>query len=239
MNLAPVNQRLATLIAGQLVEEQNLARVATSVANAHTPGFKGAILKPKSELWAQDRPVLYPVPDQTVYDQRPGGCQHTENPYHVALTSSGYFAVQTPQGIRYTRDGTFSLNAQNQLVNSAGHLVLSRDKNPLHLGEGRLHITNDGALSLNGKSLSTELGVFDLKDPEEAGQNLFSAEEDPNNKPSADIHMVQGALENSNVSIIEESMHLMILHRHFEQMQNMIEELGKIDDRVININAKS
>ena len=125
---------------------------------------------------------------------------------------------------------------QEQVI---GFAKITGDKNPIHLGEGRLHITNDGALSLNGKSLSAGLGVFDIENPEDAGKNLFSTEEDPKDKPGSEIHMVQGALENSNVSIVEESMHLMTLHRHFEQMQGMIEELGKIDDRVININAKS
>ncbi|MDH8639203.1 flagellar hook-basal body complex protein, partial [Klebsiella pneumoniae] len=64
----------------------------------------------------RDRRVSF-VQDRTAYhDFTQGPAEKTGNPLDVSIDGKGFIAVQTPQGERYTRDGSFQINAQGQLV---------------------------------------------------------------------------------------------------------------------------
>ncbi len=88
--------------------------------------------------------------DQNIVDFSPGETQETGNPLDVALNGSGWMAVQTPAGERYTRNGSFAINSQGQLVNQSNYPVMT-DSGPVTFGpnEGTISIAADGMISTN------------------------------------------------------------------------------------------
>src|SRR3712207_3865628 len=80
-----------------------------------------------------DRPLSYVIDADTPLDMSSGAIEPTGNPLHAAIRGEGFFAVQTPAGERYTRNGAFEINGQGQLVTSDGHLVLGQS-GPITIG---------------------------------------------------------------------------------------------------------
>src|SRR5205807_7379478 len=71
---------------------------------------------------------------RTVTDMTPDTLQHTGQPLDFGIQGTGFFAVGTPNGVRYTRDGQFMANAQGRLVDSQGNQVLSQNGAPIAVG---------------------------------------------------------------------------------------------------------
>ena len=93
------------LIDGSLVHEQKYDIVSNNLANLSTEGFKKDLISFHRILTMQN---------MTAIDFSPGPVRHTGNTLDVALDTPGFFKVQTPRGTRYTRDGSFRLNAERQ-----------------------------------------------------------------------------------------------------------------------------
>lgn len=99
-------------------------------------------------------------PDDILIDRQQGSLRETGNPLDVALGGPGFFVVQTPDGEAYTRDGTFRLNAQGQLVNGQGYPVLGAN-GPITLPNDQVTISGTGVISQNGQALG-QLRVVDF-----------------------------------------------------------------------------
>src|SRR5690606_34334531 len=82
-------------------------------------------------------------------DLTQGALVETGNPLDLAIAGDAFFAIQTPTGVQYTRDGTFGLNAERQLITSDGMLVLGVD-GPLTLPEGVVVVEPDGTIAVDG-----------------------------------------------------------------------------------------
>jgi len=91
-----------------------LAVRRTSDAGAHEDNF----------VAGGDRRLSYVNDRATFHDFSQGAAEPTKNPLDVAIDGGGFFVVQTPAGERYTRDGSFQINNQGQLVNASGYPVL-------------------------------------------------------------------------------------------------------------------
>ena len=121
-----------TLLIGlsrQIALQRELDVVANNVANMNTTGYKadGAIfeeyLMPQAQaagFQGADRRVSYVQDRATWRDFGAGPIRPTGNPLDVAIYGDAFFVVQTPRGERYTRNGAFQINAQGELVTSAG-----------------------------------------------------------------------------------------------------------------------
>ena len=103
-----------------------------------------------------------------------GDLRTTGNPLDVALEGRGFFAVQTANGVAYTRQGTFSLNPEGVVVTAHGLPVLG-DKGPLRLPQGKIEIDATGQVRAGG-TVVDRLRVVDLPQPyalEKQGDSLF------------------------------------------------------------------
>ena len=121
-------------LARQGTLSRQLDLIANNLANIDTGGFKAQklVFKEQQMPGAQDnsflkpdRPISFVVDDRNIVDYSPGATQETGNPLDVAMSGSGWFAVQTPAGERYTRNGSFAINSQGQLVNQSKYPVLT------------------------------------------------------------------------------------------------------------------
>ena len=139
---------LYTGASGMLSEMARTDIIANNLANVNTLGFKKdrTIFRafPEMNIHRVDDPVqvglnrvIDPKPfigmlgtgvmvDEVNIDFSQGAIKTTSNPLDVAIKGEGFFQVQTPEGIRFTRDGNFSLNRDGYLVTKDGHYVLGK-----------------------------------------------------------------------------------------------------------------
>ena len=157
---------------------------------------------------------------------------------------TAFFVVATPQGVRYTRDGSFSLDADGFLVNSNGYHVLDVDSQPLRLESEDIQISDKGIIRV-GKEQEDKgqllLAVFDNEDLaglQKRGQNLFEAVDiEPVDEVLGQVY--QGALESANLNIITEMVNMIEVMRTYEANQKALQAhddlLGKSVNEVGNL----
>jgi flagellar basal-body rod protein FlgF len=150
--------------------------------------------------------------------------KRTGNPLDVAIEGSGFFAIQTARGTRYTRNGSFQVSSGGQLVTAAGDLVLSnpalKEKGAISVPPGPVSIASDGTLSVNGAVAGT-IALVDFAPGTpltSEGGSLLAAPEG-SAKPAPQSQLKQDALESSNVNSISSVVTLIGVQRQAEMMQ--------------------
>ena len=200
--------------------------IANNLANASTPGFKREAAK-FEEYIAQMRPAEGQTGAQSVSfvkdagilrDTSQGNIQRTGATYDVAISGKGYFAVQTPQGMRYTRDGHFSLDANGQIVTTDGHAVQG-DGGAITItpDDGEIAIAADGTVSGKTGQLA-KIRIVDFADAATAmkkeGGNLYSTDQTAIVPTGTSLR--QGMLESSNVQPVIEISRMIEVMRSYE-----------------------
>ena len=155
-----------------------------------------------------------------------GSVAETGGALDLAIEGEGYFTVQTPEGERLTRAGAFMRDADGQIVNADGHLLLDEGGGPIlvPLDAQTVSLAADGTLSADGLPVA-QLGLVRVEDPtklfREAGV-LFRADADP--VPVEDPRVVQGFLEQSNVSAVAEMARMIEVQRAYEYGQKLMDQ---------------
>ena len=230
-----------------LSDQQALSRVmdvvANNVANASTTGFKreGIEFDTLVSGAASGKPINFVVDRATYRDANVGPIESTSNPLDLAIEGKGYFQVQTASGVQYTRSGSFTLNSEGQMVTHSGQPVLDDGGQPIAFPEdvGAINVSGDGYITAKvgtGTTL-TELGkigvvTFDNEQlMQSQGNGLYSTTQAAT--PSTDSHVVQGAIEQSNVQPISEMTTMIQIMRAYEQATNMIsQENSRMNDAI-------
>lgn len=165
-------------------------------------------------------------------DWSEGALQQTGNPLDLAIQGSGFFAVRTPQGVRYTRAGDFSLDAAGNLVTPQGYFVLSTAGTPLKAGTNA-QIAPDGALTSSSGSAG-QIGVWNpaLTSLTDTGGGLYqtSAAAPP---LLTGAQLTPGALEGSNVQAPEVLAAMIQVLRHFQAGQQFVTQDTTTIDRFL------
>lgn len=221
----------------QVVLRRELDLIANNVANVDTNGFKAQSLLLKEERMSpaadldfrrSDRPISFVLDDANRYDLSAGRMMQTGNDLDVAVDGKGWFAVQTPNGERYTRNGSFALAPDGTLVTRDGNPVLT-DSGPLliPLNEGRPTIAADGTISTS-QGVRGKLRVVDFADPgslKKVGETLF---EGTNPQPATLPRLVQGQIEKSNVRAVEQISRLIEVGRSYEQVSSWMAKADEL-----------
>ncbi len=143
----------------------------------------------------------------------------------MALGSDGYFAVQTPQGVRLTRAGHFELSAQGAIVDTEGNPLLDAAGKQLQVSsvDTTLTIAADGTLSSqNGRIGRVGVVVPDrASDLKAEGGRLFSVAGPT--RPVAAPGVVQGTVEASNIQSTQELTRMMNDLREFQFTSQMVQ----------------
>lgn len=218
---------------------QNLANVSTNGYKASTAVFEDLLYQNMRQSGAQstDQTQL-PTglqlgtgvrPVSTVRSFTQGNLQQSNNTFDLAINGNGFFQIQMPDGTtNYTRDGSFQLNANGQVVTNNGYTVLPGITIPQNAQS--LTIGNDGTVSvtLPGQPTPQTVGQIQLAnfvnpaglDPK--GQNLFAETASsgtpntgaPNNDGMGAVQ--QGFVETSNVNVVEELVQMIQTQRAYE-----------------------
>ena len=98
--------------------------------------------------------------ERAITQSTQGNLESTGNPLDVAIQGPGFFAVQTGDGVRYTRNGSFRVSANGQLLSASGDPVLG-EQGPIQLANGSVTISGDGTISIDG-ALAGKLRVVEF-----------------------------------------------------------------------------
>jgi len=231
---------------GFLNQQKRLEIIANNLANANTAGYKAEmsvfqIAGPSSAIGGTDRkdPASFPPPmarSHVATDFSQGPLTQTGNPLHVALEDEGFFEVQTPQGLRYTRKGDFTRTADGILVTQTGHPVMG-EGGAMTLTEGEITIDRSGSVFVD----ENEQGRFRVVTFGEKGNlvkegdSLFaSSGETPDVLDAEEVQIRQGYLENSNVNAIREMILMVEALRSFEDHQKVIHTFDSTQQSAVN-----
>lgn len=208
-----------------LMKEMRL--VANNIANANTTGYRqqGLVFSefvqdlPHNPSLSMSRAEVR----NTMMQQ--GILTETGGAFDIAIEGDGFFMVETPDGNRLTRAGSFAPNADGDLVTMDGHRVMDSNGAPVFVppDAASIDVGGDGTLSVDGQLLG-QIGVYrvaDAGDLVREGSTLF--------KPGGDVEPVENPvvlhrfLEGSNVNAIEQVTRLVEIQRAYELGQSFLE----------------
>lgn len=219
-------------MAGLVARTQALDTAATNLANVQTPGYRAEREYFRSVLLGQDAAASqlgetvnnYGLLGGDQLSMAQGQLQITGNPLDMALEGQGFFQVQTVNGLRFTRDGSFHRSMSGQLVTAAGEPVLSSTGQPVAIPPGEVSVGEDGSISVAGGVAAT-VGVFTFPAGTELtpeGANRYVAPPGVAPVPAKDASVHQGAIEGANQDVIQGSLDLVVMQREAEMMQKAL-----------------
>ncbi|MGL5166333.1 MAG: flagellar basal-body rod protein FlgF [Afipia sp.] len=234
---------LLVALSRQMSLERQIDVIANNVANVNTSGFKAnkSLFEEYLNTGARednfasgDRRVSF-VQDRTAYhDFSAGPLEKTGNPLDVSIDGKGLIAVQTPGGERYTRDGSFQINAQGQLVTTGGNVVLGTNGPIVFQPTDRdIKISSEGMItvregivtqfdSIRGK---LKLVKFDnMQQLKKEGANLYSAPAGTVAQADTASRVNQGFVEKSNVNAITEMTRMMEVMRTYQSVASLMQQ---------------
>ncbi len=203
--------------------------VANNIANLSTTGYRreGVIFAEVVRALPVEGGAVAMTETRARYtDELQGALVETGGRLDFAIEGDGYFTVLTPRGERLTRAGAFTRDAEDQIVNADGHVLLDEGGGPILIPPDATSIglAADGTLSADGAPIA-RLGLVRVTDPtrlfREAG-TVFRA--DGATEPVEDARVVQGFLEQSNVNPVGEMARMIEVHRAYEYGQKLMDQ---------------
>jgi flagellar basal-body rod protein FlgF len=218
---------------GMVAEQIHQDQLSNDLANAATPGFKpdetpqrsfGSVLLANTRggaaVGSVDEAVVL---GKTYTNMTPGTMQETGEPLDFAIEGSGFFAVNTPQGTRYTRDGQFTTSAAGLLTDANGNPVLDAKGAQIKVGAG-------GTVPANA------IGVFEVPGAAKQGENLYTGA--AAGTPTGTVR--QGSLEGSGVDAAKVMVEMITSLRTFQSGQQAIQSIaGTLQEAASQVGSMS
>lgn len=228
----------------QMVLGRELEVVANNLANINTTGFKAdnslfeQFMMPDASadaFPAGSRDLAYVQDRAAWHNLGAGPLLRTGNPLDVAINGDAFLVVQTAGGQRYTRNGALQIRADGTLVTSAGDPVLGNGgpiqfqatDHDIAIGEDGTITVREGA-SATSDAVRGQLQLVQFASPQalqKEGANLFSAPAAAGGAgPAQNSRVVQGAIEQSNVSAVTEMARMIQVSRAYEDVANILQQ---------------
>lgn len=258
-----------TALSGAIAQSERLDTIANNIANVNTPAFKKDQQIFQEYLTANEKPpsvIQVPrVPSsiESFYDMQggdksfvdaagtytnfsQGSLRGTGNPLDVAIDGSGFFEIATPNGVRFSRLGSFKLDGNGQLVTKDGHPVLKaapEGTDPASRvfkvsGQFPVTITDSGEV-FEGENSLGKISLIDVPKKDslnKVGGSLyeFKSNARPEVVNIANPSFKQGFIESSNVNVVQEMTDMITTTRVFESTQKAIHAYDSMADKLIN-----
>lgn len=231
-----MNRGIYPALSGGIAYEKMLSIISNNVANINTAGFKADrpvfkldIPPPTPEVDEQTgmsstalpyNDKFYTEIDNLFTDFNTGVLKQTGNALDLAIEGNGFFVVNTPDGPRYTRSGTFTLDSSSMLTTPEGYMVMG-ESGPIILGQGKITIDSEGKISVNGSEVN-KIRVVDFERPYNLMKdhgNMFTGSGE---KAAEGYKVLQGAIELSNVNPVKEMASMIEVLRGYESYQKVM-----------------
>jgi flagellar basal-body rod protein FlgF len=233
-----------TAASGMMLQMARQDVLANNIANVNTAGFKKdntmcrafpemlisrlGEVKTNPDGARQSMPPVVigglgtgAVVDRVITDFSQGNTKKTDNPFDLALNGEGYFAIQTPQGERYTRDGCLKLNNEGVLTTNQGYPVLDQNDSPITI-DGDFTVNSQGDIVSDGEIITT-LKIVDFADPQVLQKEGAHMRSQGPYELAANPQVVQGYMEDSNVNAVKEMVNLISVVRAYESLQKVVQ----------------
>jgi flagellar basal-body rod protein FlgF len=240
---------ISDILSGARAQELRLEVLSNNMANVNTVGFKedkvfripsmlssGVENIPSASI--NDLPLNYsslPVGTYTNFEQ--GHLKATGNALDLALDGEGFFSVQTPNGIQYTRKGNFVLNSNENLVTLEGYPVMGKGGGTIQISGKEAVIDSNGAIIVDGVEVDS-LKIVDFTNKKgllKNGDSLYSPI-DPNDQgvPAEKALVQQGYIEASNVDSIKMMTEMIDVIRGYESYQKVLQSINDNNGKAVN-----
>ncbi|WP_166417177.1 flagellar hook-basal body complex protein [Cochlodiniinecator piscidefendens] len=208
--------------------------VANNIANISTTGFRreGLVFSEYiSEIEGQSRSISMATANVQFNEHAQGPLSHTGGTFDFAVEGEGFFLIETPEGEQLTRNGSFTPDANGELVTHDGYRVLDLGGAPIFIppDAGPIASASDGTLSAGGQPLA-QIGLFNPIDMSELSRRngvRFAVENGV--EPIEGSPILQGFLEDSNVNPVMEIARMIEVQRAYEQGKGLMD---KEDERI-------
>jgi flagellar basal-body rod protein FlgF len=217
---------------GLIARTQALDSSAANLANVQTPGyraereyFRSFLVGPEGEDSQLGQAVNhFGLLGGDRLSMAQGPLQKTGNPLDLAIEGRGFFAIQTSNGVRYTRDGSFHRSQTGNLVTETNEPVLSSTLQSISIPPGDVAIGASGVISVSGGAVAT-VGVFDFPNNaqlEPKGANRYASPDGVKGTQSQEAVVHQGELEGANEDVVQGTLNLIMMQRQAEMMQKAL-----------------
>jgi flagellar basal-body rod protein FlgF len=214
---------------------------SSNLANANTPGFLADLQQFRSmPVFGDGYPTrVYALSERPAVDFKSGSIVHTGKELDVALNGKGWIAVQAPDGSEvYTRRGDMKLDANGQLTTGNGLPVIGNG-GPIAIPPAeKIDIAPDGTISIRplGQA-ANELAIVDQikminpenSDMEKGMDGLMRLKQGVTAEPDSSLQLVGGALESSNVNVVDSMVDMIELSRRFEMQVKMMKTAEEME----------
>jgi len=239
---------LYTGASGMIAESIRNDSIANNLANVNTAGFKKdvAVNKEFGEMLIHrindggGAPAIGSLGRGTMIDEiatihSTGAMRPTGNDFDLAIEGKGFFAVETPAGVRYTRNGTFARNIMGELVTGDGYRVLGQNGTPVRINGNKMTVSDDGRVLSDGIEVA-RLQVVEFANEKQLtkeGSSLYIASADGASQPATG-RVCQGFIESSNVNVIAEMVNLINGYRTYETNAKTVQAQDQLLDKAVN-----
>ncbi|MFK7873918.1 MAG: flagellar hook-basal body protein [Oligoflexales bacterium] len=249
-----------TPLSGSVAQEKVMDIIANNLANTSTVGFKQESVTFKQLLPEPYKnyknplpPANYKVPFEKIMhlhgndvdyvgvsgvyrDQTQGPAIETKSDFDLLIDGPGYFQVQTPDGERLTRNGSFTVNDSGVLSDQLGHPVLG-EQGLIYLRGKNMEVNHLGEIYQDGQMVDRlkTLEVSDERNLERVGYNLyFHGGEEEGLTKASHMNVRQGYVEGSNVNVMQNLTNMIVAHRSYEAYQKTIQNYDKMMEKSSN-----
>lgn len=228
-----MNSGMYSAVSGSLAAMRKLDVISNNLANVNTPGYKRDKMSFEGLLAGPVNPPAVPqgttadpiLQKENIYIDYAGGpTSQSGNPLDLALDGEGFFAVTTPEGTAYTRQGNFRTSVDGTLVTVDGFPVQGAGGASIRVQGSQVEIDTRGNVMVDGEQAGA-ISVVDFEKPyslTKSGNSLF-VQADPQAATRTGTALIQqGRLEGSNVESISEMVQLIETNRYFEACSKVI-----------------
>ncbi len=260
-------------VSGAMARDHQIEVISNNLANVNTNGFKRDDITFKEYLSKNEKMTAEgeeiprsPIKDKDLYpldgkDQSfvvvsgtqtkfsTGGFKVTDNPLDIALSGPGFYEIATPNGVRYTKAGSFKLSSEGKIVTSEGYPVLSKGaegevSDPagreinVSEHEGALHVNDRGDIYVGDEKIA-QLSIVEFADLNQIRKVGSSNFENKNLAKNPGLEAVntqakQGMVETSNVNPVQEISNLIRANRMFEQDLKAMKTVNEMLSKEVN-----
>ena len=206
---------------------REMQAVANNIANAATTGFRqeGLIFSEYVNKVDGGASLSMATANVRQTSMIQGALTRTDGAFDMAIEGAGFFLIDTPAGERLTRAGSFSPNAEGDLVTNDGYRVLDAGSAPIFIPPDAvdLNVSADGTISTQGRPIG-QIGLFEPINPTTMMREdgvMFRADEGI--EPAPNGRILQGFLEGANVDPISQIARMIEVQRAYEMGQSFLQ----------------
>ncbi len=225
---------LISAASGMKARMESLDMLANNIANTGTAGFKSD--REFYSLYQQELPMI----EKQWTDFSQGGLTPTGNALDLALSGKGFFALNSPTGTVYTRNGQFQISKSNQLQTADGYTLrnVRNEGKPITVDPAQqLDIDKRGIVRQGGQEIA-QIEIGGIDDPAQVlgklGNSYFAVlNPSASIKAAQNVEVQQGALEDSNVPTADAAVRLVSVMRQFEMLQRALSVGAEMNKQAI------